>query len=409
MCKKSWSVILIVCISFCWLAGCQKEQKESVEKEEEVVIPAMFCVDPGTDQEQYQELVESFNEAYQGKYRVEVEWVTATEQAYREKIKVLNALDKLPAVITDAAFNAELYENMVSNHRFVDLRPYMEQSEEWSSLLKDVTIQDIIEENGAVYLAPLDAGIYSSAGIFYNKELFEQAGITEFPDTWEEFFQTLEELQEQGTPLALHSGGTYWGTMLITTAYMASEPAGKDYLLKTLPDSYQNEEMNQMLMCMEELYQYTWEDALEIDFAEAAERFYNGEAAMIANGYWMLEEMPEEVKERTGFAAFPGNCMMVSREMSGWAAISGYDEEVEQGAAAFLEYRYLNSKTVREEEESLLEIEYKKVYKEITSTVPNYQLKWKDSIQNDFFSQMIPKLLEGTMSRQEFMEQMDQQ
>lgn len=412
--KKIWSVILVLCIFFGLTAGCESVQKDTVENEEEVVITAMFCVDPGTDQGQYQELVESFNEEYKGQYRVEVEWVTATEQAYREKIKVLNALDKLPAVITDAAFNAELYENMVSNGRFVDLRPYMEQSQEWSSLLTEVAMEDIIEEDGGVYLAPLEAGVYSSAGIFYNKDLFEKAGITEFPETWEEFFVCLEKLQKKGTPIALHGGGTYWGAMLFATAYMASEPGGKDYLMETLPASYYNEEMERMLACLEELYQYTYEDALEIEFSDAAERFYNGEAAMIANGYWMLEEMPEEVKERTGFAAFPGNCMMVSPQMSGWAVISGYDEEVTKGAAAFLEYRYLNSKIIEVEEEgaeegSLLETEYKEVYKGITSSVPNYQLKWKDSIQNDFFSQMIPKLLEGTISREEFMEQMEEQ
>lgn len=406
--KRIRSVILIVCVFFCLLEGCQNGQKDPIKNEEEVVIPAMFCVDPGTDQGQYQELVESFNKEYEGQYRVEVEWVTATEQAYREKIKVMNALDKLPAVITDAAFNAELYENMVSNHRFVDLKPYMEQSEEWSVMLSDITMESL-QENGSVYLAPLDAGIYSSAGIFYNKELFEKAGITEFPDDWEEFFRCLEKLQENGTtPLALHGGGTYWGAMLLTTSYMASEPEGREYLMKTLPDSYQNEEMERMLMCLEKLYQYTYEDALEIEFSDAAERFYNGEAAMIANGYWMLEEMPPEVQEHTGFAAFPGNCMMVSPEMSGWAVISGYDEEVTRGAAAFLEYRYLNSK-VEKEEESTLAYEYQEVYEEITSSVPNYQLKWKDSIQNDFFSQMIPKLLEGTITREEFMEQMEEQ
>lgn len=407
--KKIWSVILVLCMFVSLVAGCRRTQTDVVKSEEEVVIPVMFCIDPGTGQGQYEEMVEGFNEEYKGKYRVEVEWVTATEQGYREKIKLLNALDKLPAVITDAAFNAELYDNMVSNHRFVNLKPYMEQSAEWSALLEDVAMEGILEEDGGVYLAPLESGVYSSAGIFYNKNLFAKAGITEFPDTWEEFFQCLEQLQDVGTPLALHGGGTYWGAMLITTAYMASEPEGKDYLLKTLPDTYQNEEMNQMLMCLENLYQYTWDDALQIEFSDAAERFYNGEAAMIANGYWMLEEMPLEVQEQTGFAAFPGNCMMVSPEMTSWAVITGYDEEVIKGAAAFLEYRYLNSEmTGPEEGGSSLEVEYKNVYAGITSSVPNYQLKWKDSIQNDFFSQMIPRLLDGTISREEFMEQMEE-
>lgn len=406
--KKLITGMMLWCSMAVLLGGCQPAQSAG-EDSGEVVIPVMFRIDPSTDQGQYQEMVEGFNEAYRGTYRLEVEWVTATEQGYRERIKVMNALDELPAVITDVAFNAELYENMADNGRFVDLKPYMEESGEWSKLLEEADMESLSWENGEIYLSPISSGLYSSAGIFYNKELFAEAGITDFPETWEEFFFCLEELQNAGVePLALHGGGTYWEAMLFATAYMASEPEGKEFLLKVLPDSYCNEEVERMLACVETLYDYTYEDALELEFSDAAERFYNGEAAIIANGFWMLEEMPLEVQEHTGFAPFPGNCMMVSREMSSWAVISGYGDEVTEGAVEFLKYRYLNSQT-EEEEMTSLEHTYKEVYGQIGDSIPNYQLKWKDQIQNDFFAQMIPKLLEGTITREEFLRQMDEQ
>lgn len=407
--EKVGAGIMLLCCGMLSLGGCQSSQPAAEESDGEVIIPVMFRIDPSTDQGQYREMVEGFNEAYQGRYRLEVEWVTATEQGYREKIKVMNALDELPAVITDVTFNAELYENMADNGRFVDLKPYMEESVEWSKLLEDPDMEALSWENGEIYLSPISSGLYSSAGIFYNKELFAGAGITEFPETWDEFFCCLEELESAGVePLALHGGGTYWEAMLLATAYMASEPAGKDFLMEVLPDSYCNGEVDRMLQCVEVLYNYTYPDALELEFSDAAERFYNGETAMIANGFWMLEEMPLEVQEHTGFAPFPGNCMMVSREMSSWAVISGYEDEVTEGAVEFLKYRYLNSQT-KEEEETLLAAEYKEVYAQITDSIPNYQLKWKDQIQNDFFAQMMPRLLAGTVTREEFLRQMDEQ
>lgn len=406
--------MILACSLILSLGGCRSSQLAVEESSGEVVIPVMFRIDPSTDQGQYREMVEGFNEEYRGIYRIEAEWVTATEQGYREKVKVMNALDELPAVITDVAFNAELYENMADNGRFVNLKPYMEESGEWSGLLEDTAMESLSWINGEIYLSPISSGLYSSAGIFYNKDLFARAGITEFPEDWDTFFSVLEQLEQAGIePLALHGGGTYWGAMLIVTAYMASEPEGKEFLMKVLPDSYYNEEVDRMLQCVERLYDYTYGDALELEFSDAAERFYNGEAAMIANGFWMLEEMPKEVKEITGFAPFPGNCMMVSQEMSSWAVISGYGDEVTEGAVKFLEYRFLNSSTEEDEDEdediSLLEISYKEVYEGITDSIPNYQTKWKDQIQNDFFTQMIPKLLEGAISREEFMRQMDEQ
>lgn len=406
--NKKRSCLILICILFL-LTGCQTTQVEQKESNEVIVIPVMFRVDPEADQGQYKAIVEGFNEEFIGKYRVEVEWITATEQGYRDKVKVLNALDKLPVIITDVAFNAELYKNMMYNGRLVDLKPYMEQSEEWSELLSDVTMVGNQGQDGEIYLAPVYSGLYSSAGIYYNKKIFALAGIEEFPKTWEEFFLCLDKLKSYGvTPVALHGGDSYWGAMLIATAYMASEPEGKEFLEETLPDTYCSSGIDNMLKCMLKLYDYTWDDALEIGFSEAQERFCNGEVAMISNGFWMLEVMPEEVQEQTGFSTFPENCMMVSREMSGWGVVSGYDDEITQGAVEFLKYRYLHSQ-VNEQEDNELTTEYKRAFNNISMAIPNYQLKWKDSVQNDFFLEMMPKLLAGEVSREEFMRLMDEQ
>ena len=49
-------------------------------------------------------LWEEFNASYEGSCVVEVEWLTESTQATRERLKQVNVLDDMWAVITDAGF-----------------------------------------------------------------------------------------------------------------------------------------------------------------------------------------------------------------------------------------------------------------------------------------------------------------
>ena len=60
---------------------------------------------------------------------------------------------------------------------------------------------------------------------------------------------------------------------------------------------------------------------------------------MIPNGYWMIDQLPEEWKEKVRFSAFPGNKLIASPETFGWAVVSTYSEEVKEGAVEFLKFR----------------------------------------------------------------------
>lgn len=207
------SCILLLCLE---MTGCATEKVEvTVLKKEagqEVVIPVLLRIDPETGEGDY-ELVEGFNREYEGIYRVEVQWVTEKEQGYREELKLLSALDQLPTVITDVAFSAEFYHMMLEIDRFVNLYPYIQEKEEWSGFLKDM-------EEEELYLVPLEEGMYSSAGIFYNRRILEEAGIAAFPETWDDFFDCLEQIKNYGiVPLTSHESGEYWCSMLLSTAY----------------------------------------------------------------------------------------------------------------------------------------------------------------------------------------------
>lgn len=126
----------------------------------------------------------------------------------------------------------------------------------------------------------------------------------------------------------------------------------------------------------------------------------------------MVEEMPDEIKEQMGFAPFPGNILMNSPRMSAWAVTAGYDEEVTQGAVKLLEYR---SQRERENTQRLyakedlnsLQEEYVEAVEQSERVMPNYQMKWEQEIQTDFFNEYLPIYLKGEMSKEDFLAEMD--
>lgn len=415
---KRYCLLGLIMLLLLSCGGCADSAEEVREAEGAVVIPVMFRTDPQSDEASNLELVEAFNEAYEGRYRVEVEWLVETENGYRTKLKQLNATDKLPAVITDVGFDDKFLQLLIENDRLVDLGPYLEESGEWQDAMKSGIAEEIREEDGAVYVSPLGNLMYSSAGIVYNKELLARAGYERFPDSWEAFWECLQRLEDMGSvPLSLHGAGNYWVPMLFATAYCSTEEEGRDFLREKFPDSYRNATMRRMMEFMKLLYDYSYEDALEIEYAEAEQRFFDGEAAVIANGPWMFMSLPEEEKEKYGFVDFPEGILVGSWEMTAWAAVNTYPEEVQRGAVEFLKFRTLKDREDVEadingiegrKEDGIMAMYQKKAWN-AQELVPNYQINWEQSIINEYMITCIPQYVKGQIGLEEFLEKMDEE
>jgi len=86
----------------------------------------------------------------------------------------------------------------------------------------------VYRKDGKTYGVPWTFGM---VGFWYNKALFEQAGITETPKTWTEFLSVVEQLKAAGiTPIALGEKdkwpGHFWWS------YLAVRNAGEDGFMK---------------------------------------------------------------------------------------------------------------------------------------------------------------------------------
>lgn len=256
----------------------------------------------------------------------------------------------------------------------------------------------------------------SCCGIFWNQELFNKAGIDSFPTTWDEFWACCDKLTNAGiTPLALHTDGTGWAPMLLASAAVASSSEeGAEFMSLIYPDTYQNASGLELANTLKRLFSYTTSNALYNDFDTAYNNFFTGKAAMVPNGYWMIDQIPNGWEQRVRFSSFPGNTLVSSPETFGWALTSGCSEEVKEGALAFFKFRtefnLLEKETMLSMEEkyiSQVERDYRNAFSDSPTFVPNYQVKWNSVFQENTLSKYLPQLAEGRITPEDFLNYAD--
>lgn len=414
--KCKLALLLLIAAVGLAAASCNPApQTEEKNGQEVILIPVIFTVDPNTGIRENEALVEAFNEAYRGIYQIDVTWVMETEEEYRQNLKRLNVTDNLPAVITDLRMMPSLYQAMTKDQRIIDLAPYLQADPKWLSEIEPDALQACTEESGEVYVINEGTSVFTCSGMYWNEELFKQAGIEEFPTEWEDFWTVCDRLFEhQIAPLALHSEGTAWAPMLIATAEAAGEQEGYDFMQQSLPDTYQNATGERIAGTIRHLFQYTTDDALHSDFDAAYLNFFSGHAAMLPNGHWMLQDIAPEWQDKVRFSPFPGWTLISSPETFGWA-VTRSSPEVEQGAVEFLKFRTLLSAGHREEylsrdrnELSKAEGDYQEAFLERARLVPNYQVKWNSILQEDTLGVYLPLLVGGKISTEDFLKAADQ-
>ncbi len=69
-------------------------------------------------------------------------------------------------------------------------------------------------------------------------DMLKQAGVSEVPKTWDEYFDTCQKLKDKGiAPNALMTGENSWTTMLMLTFALGSTEEGQKWLMESTPDT----------------------------------------------------------------------------------------------------------------------------------------------------------------------------
>ncbi|MCI8731603.1 MAG: sugar ABC transporter substrate-binding protein [Lachnospiraceae bacterium] len=189
------------------LTGCQKKQISpgdiaGYDQGESYLSIWVHSIEDTEEGQAYKQAVESFNEEYDGTYFADIEFIPRNDSGggYSDKINASVMAGGLPDVLTVDGPNIAAYAaNGI-------IQPLAELSEEE----KSIYLPSIIDQgtyNDKLYALGV---MESSVGLYYNKEILQEAGI-QVPDaghpwTWSEFLEILEQLkplmdEKKGYPL----------------------------------------------------------------------------------------------------------------------------------------------------------------------------------------------------------------
>ena len=86
-----------------------------------------------------------------------------------------------------------IYQFMTENGLALDLMPYIKKDQEFARSLAPVNLD--FWTTGKKQLFTVSDVLLLSGGYWYDEEIFEQAGITKIPETWEEFFRVCGQIE----------------------------------------------------------------------------------------------------------------------------------------------------------------------------------------------------------------------
>ncbi|PHV70444.1 hypothetical protein CS063_10140 [Sporanaerobium hydrogeniformans] len=206
------------------------------------------------------------------------------------KIKVLLASDDLPDVF--AYESGEPLAELIDAGAVVDME----------AALQDLGIADCVDEGAKSLLKTLvdGRGLYdlplglNIEGMWYNKALFEKAGIAEAPKTWDELEAACDKLMAAGIQPIAGGGKDKWPLTRLLNAYIMRS-IGVDAMLEvkqgkrkmTDPEFVKAAEVIQNMVKKG----YFGQGVTTVDQGTAVSMVLNGQAAMHYNGSWVTENL----------------------------------------------------------------------------------------------------------------------
>lgn len=272
------------------------------EKEEKTKL-TLWHIQTGTMASCLENSAERFMEA-NPQYEVEV--IQMQNDSYKQKLSMAMSAGEAPDIYVHWGGSSMI--DYVEAGQCADITEFMNQDN-----YKDEFVDAGIEQctyNDKIYAVPVEN--VSVAGIFYNKDVFENYGLEE-PKTLKELETICDKLVEEGVaPFALANATKWTGSMYFQ--YFATRKGGLEPFQNAAAGTGSFED---------ETFQYAgekiqeWVDkgyfnegfnGMDDDSGQARQLFYTGQAAMDLMGSWfpgtVIGENPDFI-EKVGFFPFP--------------------------------------------------------------------------------------------------------
>ena len=278
--KKIVRTIIASLLATTLVAGCGSsgnsggsDASDSGSSDEVTLTWAVFETDNYTA-DVWQHIIDSYEADNPG---VKIEKVLMTGDSRPQFLKTMLAAGNMPDINIDP----------------VDLAKtdgiYAEVPEELLEKYEEATIPTY---NGKHTLIPAYKALRTQC--FYHKDQFEEAGITKEPETWEEFLEVCQKLQDAGkTPIMGVGASDIWATSfgfwtgVVNSEIMSKYPDFNEQVLSgELSWTYPviEDTLNEWKKLIDVGYYH--EGSMSFSNTQATEEFKNGSAAMFMDGSW---------------------------------------------------------------------------------------------------------------------------
>ena len=219
--------------------------------------------------------------------KITVNPIVADWDTYWDKLQTSLAGGAAPDVF---AMDGPLFPDYAGRDVLLDLSQYIQGEGYPLTALNELAVKDFVTADGKQMGMPRDLNVIA---LFYNKDMFDKAGIPYPDDTWD--WQKLVAVAHQLTKDTNGDGKTdqwglytetsdmenYWSSLVWQNGGDIIAPDGKSIVLDT-PQASGGLQFLQDLI---------WKEKIVPDpalFAETGDAFEQGKAAMEANGSWTV-------------------------------------------------------------------------------------------------------------------------
>ena len=340
--KKKVTLILIAMMLFSLvLGGCQQpsDNGETTQADggTEVTTIKLFhrwTVEPAKTV--VEEMIADFQ---RDNPDIKLEVQTATNDAYKERIKTVIASNDPPDIYFTWA--GEFLNRFVREDLAYDLTDLLKESGTYDKMVEGQ--MKAFAYNDRIYGVPIkvDAKVF-----YYNKQIFADLGL-EPPKTYTEFITLLEKIKAAGITPIYHGNVSPWaGAHYITTLNQKMVPEdvrAKDYDPAT--GEFTDPGYIRALEIYDELHQYMNDDVTAYDWGYTYSGFLNGDCALYYDQYITIADFVNDAPDslsNIGMFPFPaieegkGNQMLITGAPDGYA-IHAKTKNLE-AAFRFIEY-----------------------------------------------------------------------
>lgn len=309
MCKKMLGVLLGAVMLMTILCGCGFEAAESggvsekapkdTEGRETVSLLSWYS------EKQLGEFIDSFEEEYPD-IRIDLQYVPPVQQ-YIDKFSVLVASGQM----TDMFYTAAENKQEIIERELAEDISGMEVFERIDSDTAGTYGKD-----GEIYAYSPDAWL---AGVFYNVDLFKEAGIGKAPETWDEFIDACAKLKELGVePYLDDAENVHNLSQDLYQSMVISKNPDTDVRINNGESTYAEQYTEPFKIWYEDLVEPGLYSpmSLGLNSDQVIDMFANGEAAMIHGGPWTVNTIEEKnpdlnydifaVADKEGNRVYPG-------------------------------------------------------------------------------------------------------